>query len=66
MATRCLGQTLEAQALHAVGVSVVSVRRASGGVAQPAPDHVLVAGDTLVLSGLPEPLALAEEKLLRG
>ena len=66
MATRCLGQTLEAQALHAVGVSVVAVRRASGGVAQPAPDHVLAAGDTLVLSGLPEPLALAEEKLLRG
>ena len=24
------------------------------------------AGDTLVLSGLPEPLALAEEKLLRA
>ena len=33
-----------------------------------APDahHVLAPGDTLVLSGLPEPLALAEEKLLRG
>ena len=27
---------------------------------------VEAAGDTLVLSGLPEPLALAEEKLLRG
>jgi len=26
----------------------------------------LSAGDTLVLSGLPEPLALAEEKLLGG
>jgi hypothetical protein len=26
----------------------------------------LAAGDTLVLSGLPEPLALAEEKLLRS
>jgi hypothetical protein len=26
---------------------------------------VLAAGDTLVLSGLPEALALAEEKLLR-
>jgi len=26
----------------------------------------LAAGDTLVISGLPEPLALAEEKLLRG
>jgi hypothetical protein len=28
-------------------------------------DHVLAAGDTLVLSGMPEALALAEEKLLR-
>ena len=65
-AARCLGQTLEAQALHAVGVSVVSVRRAHGGGVPPEPAHVLQAGDTLVLSGRPEPLALAEEKLLRG
>ena len=65
-AARCLGQTLDAQALHAVGVSVVSVRRSSGGVTAPTPTQVLYAGDTLVLSGLPEPLALAEEKLLRG
>jgi CPA2 family monovalent cation:H+ antiporter-2 len=61
-----LGQTLEAQALHAVGVSVVSIRRAGGGVVAPNGEHRLHAGDTLVLSGLPEPLALAEEKLLRG
>ncbi len=65
-AARCLGQTLDEQALYAVGVSVVSVRRASGGVAAPDPARRLHAGDTLVLSGLPEPLALAEEKLLRG
>ena len=65
-AARCAGQTLDAQALHAVGVSVVSIRRAHGGVSNPQPSHVLAAGDTLVLSGLPEPLALAEEKLLRG
>ncbi len=65
-AALCLGQTLDHQALHAVGVSILSVRRASGGVITPAPSHVLAAGDTLVLSGLPEPLALAEEKLLRG
>ncbi|RVU49416.1 cation:proton antiporter [Rubrivivax rivuli] len=65
-AARCVGQTLDAQALHAVGVSVVSVRRAHGGVLAPAPEMVLQAADTLVLSGLPEPLALAEEKLLRG
>ena len=60
----CLGQTLGDQALHAVGVSVASVRRASGAVTRPDDDLVLAAGDTLVLSGLPEPLALAEEKLL--
>jgi monovalent cation:H+ antiporter-2, CPA2 family len=65
-ASHCLGQTLDAQALHAVGVSVVSIRRAGGGVVNPHPEHVLTAADTLVLSGLPEPLALAEEKLLRG
>jgi monovalent cation:H+ antiporter-2, CPA2 family len=65
-AARCLGQTLDDQALHAVGVSVVSVRKAAGGVVLPDPGRVLAAGDTLVLSGLPEPLALAEEKLLRG
>jgi CPA2 family monovalent cation:H+ antiporter-2 len=65
-AARCLGETLFDQAFHAVGISVVSVRRGSGGVAEPLPEHVLAAGDTLVLSGLPEPLALAEERLLRG
>jgi CPA2 family monovalent cation:H+ antiporter-2 len=63
-AAACLGHTLAAQALHAVGVSVVSVRRASGAVMKPDDDLLLAAGDTLVLSGLPEPLALAEGKLL--
>lgn len=60
----CVGQTLADQALHAVGVAVVSVRRASGAVTKPEEALVLAAGDTLVLSGLPEPLALAEGKLL--
>ena len=59
-----LGQTLGHQALHAVGVTVVSVRRASGAVTRPDDTLVLGAGDTLVLSGLPETLALAEGKLL--
>ena len=58
------GQPLDDLALHAVGVSVVSVRRAGGGVLTPAGQHVLAGGDTLVISGLPEPLALAEAKLL--
>jgi monovalent cation:H+ antiporter-2, CPA2 family len=62
----CLGQKLADLALHAVGTAVVSIRSAAGAVTVPDDDKVLAAGDTLVLSGLPEPLALAEEKLLKG
>lgn len=61
---RCVGRSLGDQALHAVGVTVVSLRRASGAVTKPRDEATLASGDTLVLSGLPEPLALAEEKLL--
>jgi CPA2 family monovalent cation:H+ antiporter-2 len=63
-AAASVGRTLADQALHAVGVTVVSVRRASGAVNKPEDTMVLAAGDTLVLSGLPEPLSLAEAKLL--
>jgi monovalent cation:H+ antiporter-2, CPA2 family len=59
-----LGQTLAAQALHAVGVTAVSVRRSNGAVVKPDDALVLASGDTLVLSGKPEALALAEAKLL--
>jgi CPA2 family monovalent cation:H+ antiporter-2 len=65
-AASCLGHPLASLALHAVGVSVVSLRHASGAVTKPDDATLLAAGDTLVISGLPEPLALAEEKLLRG
>jgi CPA2 family monovalent cation:H+ antiporter-2 len=65
-AAACLGETLGDQALHAMGIGVASVRRASGAVIKPDDGMVLSAGDTLVLSGLPEPLALAEAKLLKG
>jgi len=65
LAASCLGRTLSEQALHATGVQVVSMRLASGRVLVPESTHVLAAGDTLVLSGLPPALALAEEKLLR-
>jgi monovalent cation:H+ antiporter-2, CPA2 family len=63
-AARVAGQRLDDLALHAVGVSVVSVRRATGGVVAASGELLLAGGDTLVLSGLPEPLALAEAKLL--
>ena len=45
---------------------MVSVRQAGGAVIEPRDDLLLAPGDTLVLAGLPEPLALAEAKLLNG
>ena len=66
LAAACAGQPLAAQALANIGVQVVSVRQVSGRVVAADPALVLAAGDTLVLSGRPEPLALAEAHLLRG
>ncbi|MBV8471692.1 MAG: cation:proton antiporter [Burkholderiaceae bacterium] len=57
-------QALGLLALHAVGVSVVSVRRRNGAVVQADDKLVLTGGDTLVLSGRPEALTLAEGKLM--
>ena len=66
MAGVWIGSRLGELALHAVGVQVISALR-HGGAAQEADDEfVLQAGDTLVLSGLPPALALAEDKLLQG
>jgi CPA2 family monovalent cation:H+ antiporter-2 len=65
-AVPCLGRPLADQALHALGVQVASVRRAGGQVLAADDRMVLAAGDTLVLSGLPEALALAEAKLLQA
>ncbi|MBX3642315.1 MAG: monovalent cation:proton antiporter-2 (CPA2) family protein [Rubrivivax sp.] len=65
-AAACVGAKLGHLALHAVGVRVVSVRLAAGQVRDADDEMALKAGDTLVLSGLPEPLALAEAKLLGG
>ena len=65
-AAACIGHRLGQLALHAVGVRVVSVRLAAGQVRSVDDEFQLGAGDTLVLSGLPEPLALAEAKLLGG
>ncbi|MBC5763743.1 monovalent cation:proton antiporter family protein [Ramlibacter albus] len=63
---RALGRALSHFALHAVGVRVVSLRRGNGKVVDPDTDPPLEDGDTLVLSGRPDTLALAEEKLLKG
>ncbi|HEY8356380.1 MAG TPA: TrkA C-terminal domain-containing protein, partial [Ramlibacter sp.] len=67
LGARALGQALSRFALHAQGVRVVSLRRQDGRPVDLATaDPQLQDGDTLVLSGRPEPLASAEELLLRG
>lgn len=63
---RTLGRALSEVRLGGEGVRVVSLRRGNGRVVDPASDPALQDGDTLVLSGRPEPLALAEEMLLKG
>ena len=63
---RQAGQRLDALALHAVGVRVLSLRRANGLTAALDEHTRLEGGDTLVLSGRPAALALAEDKLLQG
>ncbi|MGJ7487151.1 monovalent cation:proton antiporter-2 (CPA2) family protein [Variovorax sp. LT2P21] len=63
---RAVGRALGQLALHAVGVRLVGIRRHSGTAASLADDTVLADGDTLVLSGKPEALALAIEVLQKG
>ena len=66
LGARAAGQQLSEFALHAMGVRVVSLRRSNGAAADANDEAVLQSGDTLVLSGKVEPLALAEQKLLKG
>jgi CPA2 family monovalent cation:H+ antiporter-2 len=61
-----LGRALSQLPLGGQGVRVVSLRRSNGRVIDPASDPPLADGDTLVLSGRPDTLALAEEMLLKG
>ena len=61
-----LGSVLSQLTLQAIGVRVVSRRRPDGKPVDPAADTPLADGDTLVLSGRPDVLAIAEERLLRG
>jgi CPA2 family monovalent cation:H+ antiporter-2 len=59
-----LGRAPSQLALH--GIRVVSLRRGDGKPVDPASDPPLQDGDTIVISGLPETLAVAEDRLLRG
>ncbi|MEO7952588.1 MAG: monovalent cation:proton antiporter-2 (CPA2) family protein [Polaromonas sp.] len=60
-----VGQTLGALALRTAGVRVVSVRRGDGKTLKVIDETRLQDGDTLVLSGKPEALAIAEQALLQ-
>ena len=61
-----LGKQVKDLAFHAMGVRVVNLRRANGQTETVTDATELYAGDTLVLSGKTQTLAVAEEKLLRG
>ncbi|MBC7434981.1 MAG: cation:proton antiporter [Bdellovibrionales bacterium] len=64
--SKAIGKPLAHFALHALGVRVASLRRSGGKAAALDENSVLQEGDTLVFSGQPASLALAEEKLLKG
>ena len=66
LAAKVAGRTLEELALQALEVRVVSLRRGNGKMVAVQDDTVLESGDTLVLSGKVEALAMAEQKLLRA
>ena len=66
LASPWLGKRVSDLALHAMGVRVVSLRRAHGASEPVNEDTELQMSDTLVLSGTAQTLAVAEEKLMRG
>jgi len=66
MAAKATGKTIDSFALHEQEVRVVSLRHNNGKVGAVSGDTILQEGDTLVLSGKAEALAVAEQKLLEG
>jgi monovalent cation:H+ antiporter-2, CPA2 family len=66
LSANAVGQTVAGLALHAMRVRLVSLRRADGRSETVADALVLHENDTLVLSGKPEALSVAESMLLRG
>ncbi|MFM7024598.1 MAG: cation:proton antiporter [Limnohabitans sp.] len=61
-----LGRAVVDLNFHAMGVRLVNLRRSSGKNEPVHDDTELQGSDTLVLSGTPRTLALAEHKLLKG
>jgi len=63
---KTVGHTVGSFALHTLGVRVVTLRRANGKSVICDDTTRLEGGDTLVLSGKADTLAMAEQKLLKG
>ncbi|RZM01548.1 MAG: potassium transporter [Variovorax sp.] len=63
---RAIGQTLGVLALPELGVRVAGLRRRDGQATTPDDAARLADGDTLVLSGRPEALAVAIDRLQKG
>ena len=61
-----INKTLQELTLESLNVVVTAVRRGGIRSPQPLPDMRLNVADTLVLYGLPEDLARAEERILKG
>ncbi len=62
---QAIGQSLTSLLQDLGSIRIVSLRRQHGKTVAPEPELQIEDGDTLVLSGSAESLALAEEKLLR-
>ncbi|WP_205192405.1 TrkA C-terminal domain-containing protein, partial [Burkholderia sp. LMG 13014] len=60
-----VGRSLEELGLYALGLEVTAIRRHGIRGVEPDPQTKLRASDIVVLRGLPEALALAEERLSR-
>lgn len=60
------GKTIEQTGLAELGVEVLVVRRRNIRGLDPQPEMQILAGDVLVLRGIPENLATAEIQLLQG
>ncbi|TKC89827.1 potassium transporter [Trinickia terrae] len=60
-----VGRSLEELGLAGMGVEVTAIRRHGIRGVEPGPETKLRAADIVVLRGLPEALAIAEERILR-
>jgi monovalent cation:H+ antiporter-2, CPA2 family len=61
-----VGRTLDELGLASMGVQVTAIRRHGIRGVEPGPETKLREADIVVLRGLPDALALAEERLLRN